>query len=159
MDVTVRPAGLADLQALATIQRAAIEAIGDGPYSRIERDAWRDRPVDDLRALIAAGRYRVAETASVPLGGAGWEEDAAATAATIRAVFVDPAAHGRGVGARLLAAIEREVAARCITRLVVPAALNAVGFYQRLGYRPVEQREVEIGGVRVPYARMLKEAA
>ncbi len=159
MSLTIRPACLGDLVHLAVVQRAAIEAIGDGAYTTAEREAWRDRPVEDLRALIAAGSYRVAEQAGVLLGGAGWEEGEAGAGATIRAVFVHPAAHGKGIGARLLRVIEHELATRGVTRLVVPAALNAVGFYQRLGYRPVERRVADIGGVRLPYERMLKEAA
>ena len=52
-----------------------------------------------------------------------------------------------------------ELAARGLTRLVVPAALNAIGFYERLGYRAVERCAADIGGVRLAYQRMVKEAA
>ncbi|MCU0984979.1 MAG: GNAT family N-acetyltransferase [Acetobacteraceae bacterium] len=159
MNVAIRPACPADRDGLAMIQRAAIAAIDDGPYSVAERQAWRDNAVEDLCPLIRAGRYRVAEQAGVLLGGAGWEEDAAIGGATIRAVFVDPASHGKGIGARLLGTIEQELAARGITRLAVPAALNAIGFYRKLGYRPAGRREAELGGMRLPYERMLKEAA
>lgn len=158
-DITIRPAGPFDLAGIAMIQRAAIETIDDRIYPAAARRAWRDQPMDDLRGLIAAGRYRVAAAGRGLVGGAGWEEAAGGEAATIRAVFVHPAAHGQGVGARLLRGIEAELAARGLTRLVVPAALNAIGFYERLGYRAVERCAAEIGGVRLAYQRMVKEAA
>lgn len=158
-EIALRSATLPDVPALGLIKRAAIDAIGEGPYSASELSAWRDGPACDLIALVGAGRYLVAERGGVLLGGAGWEEEGPRGSATIRAVFVHPLAHGQGVGGRLIRAIEAALAARGIGVLAVPAALNAIGFYRRLGYRSVERREAELGGVRLPYERMLKVAA
>jgi GNAT superfamily N-acetyltransferase len=157
--ITIRPAGLCDTVEIIMIQRAAIETIDDRIYPASLRQAWRDETLGDLRHLIVAGRYRVAESAGVLVGGAGWEESEGGEGATIRAVFVHPAAHGRGVGARLLGSIEEALAGRGITRMIVPAALNAIGFYERLGYRAAERRAADLGGVQLPYQRMIKEAA
>lgn len=154
----IRIAGLFDLSEIATVQRAAIETAA-GHYRPEELAAWRSGPADDLRALVSAGRYRVADKDGVVIGGAGWEEAEDGASATIRAVFVHPAAHGRGIGAALVRRIEGDLARRGIARLIVPAALNAVGFYERLGYVPLERRVAEFSGVRLPYQRMLKEAA
>jgi len=156
--IRTRTAGPTDLRGIITIQRAAI-ATTAGHYTPEEIAAWRAGPTDDLRALVSAGRYRVADQDGVLVGGAGWEEGADGLSATIRAVFVHPAAHGRGVGASLMGAIEAELARRGIGRLIVPAALNAVGFHERLGYVPVERQVAEFSGVRLPCQRMLKAAA
>jgi GNAT superfamily N-acetyltransferase len=158
-DIAIRSAYLADAAEIVLIQRAAIDTIDDSIYGPRERGAWRDRPAEDLLGLIRAGRYRVAVHDRLVVGGAGWEEAGDGIGATIRAVHVHPAAHGRGIGALLISGIEAELAARGLTRIVVPAALNAVGFYQRLGYRPVERRLAQLGGVALPYQQMLKEAA
>jgi GNAT superfamily N-acetyltransferase len=156
---TTRPATLADLPEVTAIQHAAIEAIRPDPYADAELAAWRSIPPDDLVALIASGRYRVAEEGGRLLGGAGWDEGADGGSATVRLVFVHPAAHGLGIGAALIAAIEREVTARGAVRLFVPAALNAIGFYERLGYRRLERRAIPVGPVMLPYQQMFKDAA
>ncbi|WP_291298099.1 hypothetical protein [Elioraea sp.] len=39
---------------------------------------------------------------------------------------------------------------RRATRLFVPAALNAIGLHERLGYRRLERRVVAVGGVDLP---------
>lgn len=159
MQFRIRTASLADVPELAMIQRDAIDAIDDRSYAPDARRAWRDRPAGELRALVSAGRYRVAEQDGALIGGAGWQEAEDGSAATIRAVFVHPSVHGQGVGAALVSAIEAEIASRGIARLIVPAALNAVGFYERLGYAPRELAEAEFDGVRLAYRRMVKLAA
>jgi GNAT superfamily N-acetyltransferase len=156
--IVIRLAMPFDLPEIVTLQRAAIGTTASH-YGAEELAAWAAGPTDGLRALVAAGRYRVADRGGTLLGGAGWEEGADGASATIRAVFVHPAAHGRGIGAALVTAIEEEFARRGIFRLIVPAALNAVGFYQRLGYVPLERRVAELDGVRLPYQQMLKQAA
>lgn len=159
MSLAIRPATLADLPEVTAIQHAAIDAIRPDAYADAELAAWRSLPPHDLVALIEAGRYRVAEQGGRLLGGAGWSESEDGGSATVRLVFVHPAAHGQGVGAALVSAIEREVTARGIARLFVPAALNAVGFYERLGYRRLERRAIAVGAVSVPYQQMFKDAA
>lgn len=159
MQYAIRMAGLFDVAALALIQRAAIDAIDDRSYGAEKRRAWRNRPAGELCALVAAGRYRVAEREGVLVGGAGWEGAGGSGVATIRAVFVHPSVHGRGIGAALVSAIERDILLHGFERLVVPAALNAVGFYERLGYVPAELAEAEFDGVRLAYRRMVKAAA
>lgn len=156
--ITIRTAGLFDLPEIRMIQRAAIEATATH-YGPEERAAWKAAPADELRALVRGGRYRVADQGGVLVGGAGWDEGDDGTSATIRAVFVHPLAHGHGVGTRLVRTIEGELLRRGIARLIVPAAINAVGFYERLGYQPLECAVAEFQGVRLAYRRMLKEAA
>jgi len=55
----------------------------------------------------------------------------------VDAVFVDPAHQGRGVGRRLLRALEEMAAAHGFGHLFLTASLNAVPFYRSAGYEPV----------------------
>ncbi len=66
---------------------------------------------------------------------------------------------GRGLGAQLVRAVETAVAAAGRRRILVPAALNAVGFYQRLGYVANEMAVAALDGVDLRYRRMWKTAA
>ena len=52
-------------------------------------------------------------------------------------VAVDPAHRGRGLGKALLARLINELRASGVTRVVLVAAPAAIGFYARLGFRPV----------------------
>lgn len=159
MTVKIRVAGLFDAPELARVSRAVFDTIDGGIYAPAAVSAWRSMPEDGLVALIRAGRYRVADACGVLAGGAGWDLDADGASATIRLVFVHPAVHGTGVGAALLRSIERELGASGVAQVFVPAALNAVGFYEQLGYRRLDRREVVVGATTLPYRRMFKDAA
>ncbi len=64
----------------------------------------------------------------------------------IRTVFVDPTQQGKGIGRRLMAAIERLAQERGASELLVPSSLTAQGFYRQLGFTLL--REVTEGEER-----------
>ncbi len=57
----------------------------------------------------------------------------------ISAFFVEPARQGRGIGTRLLAAIERIAKKKGFKAIRAHCAVNSVGFYKKNGYRVVRQ--------------------
>lgn len=156
----IRPARPTDLPGIVAFQQAAISAVDPRTYSAEERGAWARMPAAGMEQLLANDRYLVADAQRRLVGGAGWEPlDEPAQAAAVRAVFVHPAFHGRGLGARLLGAVEAAIAAAGRRRILVPAALNAVGFYQRLGYVANEMAVAALDGADLRYRRMWKTAA
>jgi GNAT superfamily N-acetyltransferase len=159
-NLLIRPALATDLPGIITFQQAAIAAIDPRTYTAEERGAWARLPAAGMQDLVASGRYLVAEIGARLAGGAGWEPlDEPDQAAAVRAVFVHPAFHGRGLGARLVGAVEALIAAAGRRRILVPAALNAVGFYQRLGYVANEMAVAALDGADLRYRRMWKTAA
>lgn len=159
-NLLIRPALATDLPGVFAFQQAAIAAIDPQTYSSEERGAWARTQATGIRNLVASGRYLVAESGARLVGGAGWDPlDEPAQAAAVRAVFVHPDVHGRRLGARLVSAVETAITAAGRRRILVPAALNAVGFYQRLGYVANEMAVAALDGADLRYRRMWKTAA
>lgn len=159
-NLLIRNARPADMPEILAFQQAAIFAVDPRSYTPEERTAWSRTPAVGMDELVRSGRYFVAEAAGELAGGAGWEPmPDPADAAAVRAVFVHPAWHGRSIGARLVGAVEAAIAAAGRRRILVPAALNAVGFYERLGYIGNELASVCVDGTDVRVQRMWKTAA
>jgi GNAT superfamily N-acetyltransferase len=57
----------------------------------------------------------------------------------VHAVFVHPTRQGRGIGTRLMEAVESEARARGESELVLYASLSAVDFYEANGWRNVRE--------------------
>jgi GNAT superfamily N-acetyltransferase len=75
----------------------------------------------------------------------------------LRALFVDAALQGQGLGGALLEAVEARARAAGCARLGGAMSLNAVPFYSRAGFRPTGGPErLLTAGVRVPVVRMEK---
>jgi putative acetyltransferase len=63
-----------------------------------------------------------------------------ATTVEIKRMFLRPSARGRGLGRRLLAALEEEAARRGATRVVLETGVEqheAIALYERAGYRSI----------------------
>jgi GNAT superfamily N-acetyltransferase len=75
----------------------------------------------------------------------------------IRAVYVDPSHARRGIGRRLLVALETDGLTHGETTLRLDASLNAVAFYASQGYREHEHaiHALRAGG-KLQCVRMVK---
>jgi N-acetylglutamate synthase-like GNAT family acetyltransferase len=56
---------------------------------------------------------------------------------TVRTVFVDPEAQSRGIGARLMEAVQALAVADGVSRLLVPSSVTAEAFYRKLGFTSI----------------------
>ena len=79
-------------------------------------------------------------------------------AGAIQGLYVSPDVKGRGVGRELLRTLEERARAYGLKSLRLTSSLNAVTFYERAGFRAVEELRETIGP-RVVRAsvRMFKE--
>jgi putative acetyltransferase len=74
----------------------------------------------------------------------------------LRALFVDAASQGRGLGGALLAEVEARAIRRGLGRLHGAMALNAVPFYQAHGFRSYPGPSYLAGRIPVPVVAMEK---
>ena len=75
----------------------------------------------------------------------------------LRALFVDAATQGQGVGRALLAAVEARARAAGCSHLRGAMSLNAVAFYAQAGFRPCDgPTRLLSAGLRVPVTWMEK---
>ncbi len=75
----------------------------------------------------------------------------------VRNVFVRVGSHGRGIGKRLMDAIEDEARRQGLEQLYLLANVAAVEFYEKLGWRVVEEVVERIGEIAVKIVKMEKK--
>ena len=137
-DVVVRRALPDDAEAVCAVHKASVRGLCAGRYSPEQIEAWiGDRRPERYRHAVTEGGEAMVVAERRGGGGAGIVGFASLQGAEVVAVYVSPAAAGRGTGAALLRAIEREARARGVDRLHLSASLNAVPFYEAMGYRRV----------------------
>ncbi len=159
----VRPARIADRDAILVCQRAAIAATPLGyPYDAALIDAWKKVPTRGLDALVAASRYFVAENgAGEVLATAGWApgHEYGEGVAVLRGVFAHPRMRGHGLGRHIVAATELAARRAGFRAMRVAAAFSAVAFYRRLGYRVHDAARLDAIGASIDLLLMEKRLA
>jgi GNAT superfamily N-acetyltransferase len=159
-DYIIRRATPADHQAILAFQRAAIVHLPLDAYPLAVLQAWWDRPAAGLESMLAAGRYHVGVYRQRLVGGGGWEPAGGREpAAVVRALFVDPAHHARGLGSQLLRVVEDAAVAAGFDLILAPAPVTAAAFYERRGYIGETESVMQMeSGVAIPCRRMWKGA-
>jgi ribosomal protein S18 acetylase RimI-like enzyme len=137
MYVTIRRYEPGDEAAVsALIERTLrVSNARDYPPDMLDEVVLRNRP-GDVALRAAQGHLYVAEDggAIVGCGGIGPSRDSG-TDSFIFSVFVAPEMQGRGLGRRIIAALEADEFFLRAERTVLHASVTAVDFYRRLGYR------------------------
>jgi GNAT superfamily N-acetyltransferase len=98
-----------------------------------------DTPVDAAQFAPPDGAFLVAFLQGQAVGCAGWRSHG--DVAELKRMYTVPAARGRGVGRRLLAAVEDSARAHGRKRLILETGNRqpeAVGLYRACGYEPIE---------------------
>jgi GNAT superfamily N-acetyltransferase len=160
-NVAIRPATEADLDTIAAVQEAAILALGAAAYAPDQLEAWARIGVETRQGLLNQGSFFVAQMHGQTVGVGGWSADGGdRSAAWIRYLFVRPEAVRNGIGRRLLEVVESSACAAGRNVFHVWASLNAVGFYQALGYRRRRAIRVPLGrGIEMSCMHMVKPGA
>ena len=151
----VRPAREADTEPLRETHVAAIEAFGPEAYEERAVAAWADRGDDhsleglddpDTDWVVAErdpgpdSRDTDANADTSPVAGFGRLDVTEAEAeGEVIAVYVHPDHARSGVGSAILASLEGYARGRKLGELTLTASLNAVGFYERVGYERVRE--------------------
>lgn len=157
----IRVAQTSDLDAMASLQARAIMVSSFDVYGQEVCEAWARMGWQMRHTLLDGSTFFIAERDDVLVGVAGWTADSRdADCAWPRYVFVAPEAGGLGVGRRLMARVEQSAREAGRMRLQLWASLNAVGFYESLGYRRIKPARWPIGGgIEMEHLLMEKLAA
>lgn len=128
---SIRLAKACDLASIARVHAASVRGLCARDYSRPEIEQWLAPNPGLYGRLLRSSTVFVAERAGQVLAFA------AVRLATreVRAMYVAPAAAGQGLGVRLMQRVERVARAFGLRELRLAATLNAVEFYERLGWR------------------------
>ena len=129
----------AELDAVQALMERSREyyllATGAGPKPTAARDVWNALPPDMPRdAKLTLGVWGETGLDGIVDVVRGWPR---AGAWLIGLLLLDPAARGRGVGARVVAAVDAaaaEAGAGTLRVAVVHANAPALAFWQRLGF-------------------------
>lgn len=150
MDINIRPATAKDRQALWQVHTSAIRQTAKSHYDAAQIEAWAGRLTPEGYAPNP-DVFFVAEAEGNVVGFAELNLERG----EIEAVFVAPDYGRRGIGRRLLQTLEDLAAQRGLTPLPLDASLNAVTFYEQMGYRQKEPTVQLLGKDAVPVPGML----
>ncbi|UMY19063.1 GNAT family N-acetyltransferase [Methylobacterium organophilum] len=126
---TIRPARIADLDALVALEHAAFA--GDRAERRALRHAIRS---PSMSLLVAVAQERDGD---LLIGAATLERRKTSRIARLSSIAVSPARAGQGLGAQLLAAAEADSRRHGRTRLRLEVRVDngpAIRLYERSGY-------------------------
>ncbi len=157
----VRPAVLADAQALCDLSRAAIMVSAAEHYTLAQRSAWA------RRRTLAAHRRMIRDTTGFVAAEAGSAAAIGFATVSLTAIgslergevdqlFVHPDHTGRGIAGELLARVETAARAAGLDGLVTHASWRAMPVFERFGYAPLETEAVVVDGLELTRMRMTK---
>jgi GNAT superfamily N-acetyltransferase len=174
--IPIRHARHAEIPAIRAMQEYSLLVLGGASYAPDVIAAFITEigTMDD--AVVQEGHYFVAvNTDGAILASGGWSRkppgyDRAAIsgvtdwngadAATVRSVFVAPAAARRGLATAIMERIEQDAAAHGIGVLSMMATLSGLSLYARLGYQAEGEKTVALpGGLRFECITMSKTLA
>jgi GNAT superfamily N-acetyltransferase len=138
--ISIRDFKPGDEKELSEMSRSCIVTLNSKDMEKHEVDATYEY-FSPERFLEESGKARVivAELDGEIAGTATLDGD------VVRAVFVSPSTHGKGVGSALMKYIEEAAKAAGVTKLVLRSSPYAEGFYKKLGYVAVNEIHNEVG--------------
>jgi len=137
--LSIRQAESGDAATIGALIRKCLRRTLAGRYAQAHIDrrceVWSEAHI--LRLMQWPERCMLVAISSEVVGTACLYED------SVRKVFVDPGLHGKGIGRRLMGRIEQTAVSRGLSVLKVQSSVGADGFYRKLGYSYVGEKEVE----------------
>jgi putative acetyltransferase len=135
MGVTLRTASLDDLVVIHGIRRDAILGIESDELDTSGRQVWADqRSPEFYAARVVAGDVVLALSKGTIVGWGSRSGDC------ITGLYVRREAALMGIGRAIMSRLETDIAKCEHDYVTLESSPNAVGFYSKLGYRPVGLR-------------------
>jgi GNAT superfamily N-acetyltransferase len=171
----LRPAVLADIDAIRTLIDRSVRSLSVGFYTPLEIESGLRYVFGPDTQLIDDGTYFVIESANGLAAAGGWSRrralyggdqfktgaapllDPATDAAKIRAFFVDPDHARRGLARRLFAHCEEQARREGFRMFELGATLPGVPLYRALGFTGEERVDASLpDGTTLPVIRMIR---
>jgi GNAT superfamily N-acetyltransferase len=131
MSIEVRPGVPHDLEEIAELHKASILALCAGHYTPTQLASWTQALTPDgYRTLLCTRKLFVATDGGKVRGFGVLDLDNC----LINATYVSPSAARRGFGRALVEAMESSAKDHGLRQLTLHATLNAVQFYEALGF-------------------------
>jgi GNAT superfamily N-acetyltransferase len=149
--LTIRKFQDSDAQTLSEITRSCILNVNSKDMTQKETKALYDHftPGRYMEKSLEAEVY-VADLDGEPVGTATLD------GAWVRSVFVNPSLHGHGIGTALMDHLEKLACERGLSTIDLYASPFAVKFYEKRGYRQVQEAYNEVAGHMVVMEKGLK---
>lgn len=129
--IEIRRAVAADAESIERIFSSSIRELAKDHYNTLQIESWAGGfSIEQVRERIRSGGTYVAELDGVIAGFA--TIDLAMT--DVEMVYVSPGYAHKGIGAALLRFVEQVARDAGVTRLHLRGSLNAVPFYEHMGY-------------------------
>ncbi|MGH3147513.1 MAG: GNAT family N-acetyltransferase [Rubrobacter sp.] len=151
--VRIRAYEAGDAPEIVRLFYDTVRSVNRTHYSEEQVVAWAPEVPDAQRwhARMSRRVTLVAEEAGEVVGFAELEDG------HLGMLYARKDAVGRGVGARLYEAVEREALGLGLGRITTEASLTARPFFERRGFRLVREQSVERLGVKLPNFVMEKD--
>lgn len=152
--IDIRPMQETDVDGMHRVHTQAVSQLCSKFVDKAVLDAWLfgRTPQGYLQACDDHGEtFWVADEESGRIVGfASWRDD------ELVSLFVDPVAGGQGIGRRLFAACEADAESYGFSVSRLKSTLNAVSFYELLGFKATERGYDLKREQRIPYVAMIR---
>ena len=160
LDLHLRAFAAGDTDAVIDLRNRAFEELSGDAYSPAQIAALREsRGQKDYADELVRNHIMLAFDESIGLVAmGGWiAMPGDPEIGRVRKLAVHPAAARRGLGRHMVEDAEKRARDAGCRRFIVRASINAVPFYERLGYRVTEHGIVPtVAGIDIPMAMMRK---
>jgi putative acetyltransferase len=157
--VAFRPYVAADFHAFvdAQTQSFARQALGAYTEEELAIVASSRKNAEREAEMLRIDEWVAVSEGGDLVGGAGWswQPDTPDTA-RIRRVWIHPDFAGQGLGRELVGRAEARASAKGAQRYVVCASMNAIGFYEKLGFCAIRPDPRRYGDAVVQFLFMGK---
>lgn len=176
MNISIRIAGLNDLEQIEALMKRSMKISGTGHYSEAQIDSCCQFVCVPDQQLIEDKTFFVVETEAGRLVGCGgWsfrnklyagptdapqkndQLNPLTGSARIRAMFTDPSYGGKGIGSMILNRSEKSAKAQGFSKGALGATLSGLSFYSAKGWNKLsEERAVLPDGTTIQVIQMEK---
>lgn len=148
----IRRYNFEDAEAHAEVHRQSVREIASADYSNEIIDAWASKEPEDSPLDEEKVRF-VAEEDGEIVGFSDYNKETS----ELSGLYIKPNYTGRGIGEKLLHKAEEDAKQNGLEQLWCRSTITAKDFYQKHGYKLIEETTHEIQDLEMKVYKMEKE--